>query len=115
MDRGRRAMASERVIFMHIPKAAGQTVYGIVGRQYRRGEILILKGNVGEIAPQRSEASAARIILGHIPFGLHKALDGPSTYVTFLREPVSRVRSLYRYIATNPKHPLHHRVAGTTM
>jgi hypothetical protein len=107
-------MDTEQIIFMHIPKAAGQTVYGIIGRQYRREEILILKGNVGEIESPPSDA-AAKIILGHVPFGFHRYLDGPSTYVTFLREPISRVHSLYRYIATSPRHHLHDRVSGVTL
>jgi len=103
-----------QIIFMHIPKAAGQTLYGIIGRQYRRQEILILKGNVGEVEPPPRD-TAAKIIVGHVPFGFHRYLDRPSTYVTFLREPVSRIRSLYRYIATSPRHHLHDSVSGVTL
>jgi hypothetical protein len=109
-------MNTERVIFIHIPKAAGQTIYAIAGRQYRRDEILILGARVGQVSPPTLEqAVGAKIILGHIHFGLHQHLDGENTYVTFLREPVSRVLSLYRYIATSPRHHLHAQVVNTTL
>lgn len=109
-------MNTERVIFIHIPKAAGQTIYGIVGRQYRRDEILILRGSVGQVSPPTIEqAAGAKIILGHVHFGLHQHLGGENTYVTFLREPVSRVLSLYRYIGSSTRHHLHAQVANATM
>ena len=109
-------MRTERVIFMHIPKAAGQTIYGIVGRQYPRDEILILGERLGQVSPPTVEqAAGAKIILGHVHFGLHQHLDGENTYVTFLREPVSRVLSLYRYIATSTRHHLHAQVVNTTL
>jgi hypothetical protein len=50
------------------------------------------------------------MILGHVHYGLHTHINGPSTYITLLREPVSRVLSLYRYIAASPQHHLHDRV-----
>jgi Galactose-3-O-sulfotransferase len=109
-------MSTERIIFIHIPKAAGQTIHAIVGRQYRRDEILILGERVGQVSPPTIEqAAGAKIILGHVHFGLHQYLDGENTYVTFLREPVSRVLSLYRYIATSTRHHLHAQVVNTTL
>ena len=101
---------------MHIPKAAGQTIYGIVGRQYPRPEVLILGGRLGQTSlPPIDDARRAKIILGHVHYGLHRHLDGDNTYVTLLREPVPRVLSLYRYIAMSPQHYLHEQVANATL
>jgi hypothetical protein len=98
----------ERVIFIHIPKAAGSTVRNIVARQYRPEEIVALKDRVGHVPSLPLEKAAqARIILGHVHYGIHEQLPGSSTYVTLLRDPVSRVASLYRYILSNKKHHLH--------
>ncbi|MGH9890427.1 MAG: hypothetical protein ACREA0_00265 [bacterium] len=102
---------SERVIFIHVPKAAGRTVHSIAARQYSRGEILPVEGRLGHTPPLSLEhAARAKIIIGLVDYGLHENLPGVSTYATMLREPVSRVLSLYRYIATNPRHYLHDQV-----
>lgn len=65
-------------------------------------------GPVGQpvVIPQAGR-QALRLIRGHISFGIDAQLDIPATYVTFLRDPVSRVISLHRYIVENPRHHLH--------
>jgi hypothetical protein len=106
-------MDTEQVIFIHVPKAAGQTMRAILARQYPRQEVLAIEGRLG-LARLRSleETKQTRIFIGHIHYGFHRQLQGTSTYVTILREPVSRVLSLYRYIATSPRHHLHEQVAN---
>ncbi|SRR6266545_19635 len=104
-------MKSKQLIFIHIPKAAGQTINSIVARQYPRRQILHMEGRLGKTqVPSVEDASQAKIFLGHLHYGFHEHLQGASTYVTVVREPVSRVLSLYRYIATNPQHHLHEQV-----
>ncbi|WP_255348285.1 sulfotransferase family 2 domain-containing protein [Halothece sp. PCC 7418] len=39
--------------------------------------------------------------MGHFCYGIHKFLPYPYTYITFLREPISRLLSLYRYSKLN--------------
>jgi Sulfotransferase family len=103
---------ANRVIFIHIPKAAGQTVNSIVARQYPRDQILHVKGSVGEARVLNSvAASRAKLVTGHVHFGVHREFHGASSYMTMLRDPVSRVLSLYRYIVSKPQHTLHSRVA----
>ncbi len=105
-------MPIEHVIYIHIPKAAGRTMHSIISRQYRRDEIIAIEGGVGKIElPPFVDGVGLRMVVGHVHYGLHERLPGISSYVTLLREPVSRVLSLYRYIATNPKHYLHKDVA----
>jgi hypothetical protein len=60
--------------------------------------------------PER-ERAAARLVAGHMAFGLHEAFPGPTTYVTMLRDPVERIFSLVRSIRSRPDHPLHHLIA----
>lgn len=43
-----------------------------------------------------------RIFMGHFCFGVHRMLDFPVIYITFLREPASRLISLYHYSRNNP-------------
>ena len=61
------------------------------------------------------DTSQLRVIWGHISFGIGELLDFPTTYVTFVREPVARVVSVHRYIVENPKHPLHEPVSGMSL
>ena len=102
------------MIFIHVPKAAGQTIRSIVGRQYPREEILDTTDEAGaDESGQLEDVASIKIFLGHLHYGFHQKLQSASTYVTMLREPVSRVLSLYRYVATTPSHHLHEYVLRT--
>ena len=103
-------MYTEQVIFIHIPKAAGQTMRSVLARQYPRHGVVATNGGIIPTG-NLERADSPRIWMGHLHYGFHEHLRGASVYVTMLREPVSRVLSLYRYIATNARHPLHHHVA----
>lgn len=105
-------MSEDRIIFVHIPKAAGQTFISVLRRQYRRG-LATYKGplTAGKVDFDRDVASA-QVVAGHFPYGLHTSLPGTWCYATFLREPVSRVISLYRFVKSNPSHHLHDVVAS---
>jgi hypothetical protein len=109
-------MATDHIVFMHIPKAAGQTMYAILARQYQRDEILRIEGGIGEThAPDPERARRAKLIAGHIDYGFHRHLEGTTTYLTILREPVARVLSLCRYIAATPHHGLNKEMTRQTL
>lgn len=96
------------MILIHIPRTAGQTLNGIVGRNYAPSEVLTYPGSVGdELSTAGIDTQALRVVRGHVTYGIHTELDVPYEYATFLRRPLSRVVSLHRYIVQNPKHPLH--------
>ncbi len=46
-------------------------------------------------------------VAGHFPYGFHKQFSCEHTYITFLRNPVDRVVSLFYQIKNIPQHPLH--------
>jgi len=46
-----------------------------------------------------------QVFQGHMPFGLHRKLKAPATYMTMLREPVDRVISEYYYRVNRLQHP----------
>ncbi len=50
------------------------------------------------LPPER--LSRVRVVLGHMRFGIHEAVPGPSTYITILRDPLDRVLSGYHHRAT---------------
>jgi hypothetical protein len=102
---GRDGMQNETIIFLHIPKTAGTTLRRIIDRQYRPQEIYStdptpLQPSASlEAFKQLSTAERAqiRLLRGHLPFGVHTFVPGPSTYFTVLRDPVERVLSYYYF------------------
>lgn len=93
-------------IFFHIPKTGGQSLHNLISREYRNRSILnthcgLLTRSVWQnfIRPLESCPIPLRphydIVIGHMKFGVHELLRGPSRYITFLRDPVKRFVSYY--------------------
>ena len=81
-------------VFLHIPKTAGSTLKWVLAHEYP-GEATIH----GDNAPFRNvirqlqnmdpdQLELVRLYSAHVPFGVHWYLPKPSSYFTFLREPV---------------------------
>jgi glycosyltransferase involved in cell wall biosynthesis len=96
-----------RAVFLHIPKTAGSTLLRILEREYEGQPTFRLYGDVDTgIQALRSmteeERRQLRLVVGHMGFGIHRFLPGPSTYVTLLRDPVERIVSHYHYVKAHP-------------
>lgn len=113
--------ANETLIFLHLPKAGGMTLHGILERRYPRKQIYTIDGahparSVEQFqALPQAERARFRLVKGHLPFGLHHAVPNPSTYITFLRNPVERVISQYYYAKSRPEHYLYARLNSAGM
>lgn len=106
------------VLFLHIPKAGGQTLGEYVYNHCRDAEAraasvadtldagvaylnygflkepgLVVPEHVRRLLGRRD----LRAVIGHFCFGLHEHVARPHVYVTLLRDPVERVVSLYHY------------------
>jgi hypothetical protein len=92
------------LIFMHIPKTAGITLRTIISNQYKPEEVInTFHHETGfETIVQQVRTENIKCLLSHHPFGIHKMLNKPFTYVTMLRDPVDRVISAYYYLHKNP-------------
>jgi glycosyltransferase involved in cell wall biosynthesis len=96
-----------RVVFLHIPKTAGSTMSRILEREYGGQPSFRLYGDIEARvraleAMAEDERRALRRVGGHMGFGIHRFLPGPSVYVTLLRDPVDRIVSHYQYVLTHP-------------
>jgi Sulfotransferase family len=110
IDFGNRAPADQLLLFLHIPKAGGTTLNGIINQQYPKAKAFHLNGinNRSQLAQlSLRQRQSLKIIRGHFAFGLHRFLSAPSTYFTFLRDPVKRVISHYQYVRRSPSVPGH--------
>jgi hypothetical protein len=111
------ALKTKALLFLHIHKTAGTTLHRIIEREYNPFQVYTIEGRMIEWSinhfkklPQQRRA-ALRVVKGHMSFGLHEFLPQPSTYITFLRDPVERSISSYYYAKGNPLNPFHKRIA----
>jgi hypothetical protein len=100
---------NETLLFLHIPKTAGSTMYKVLERQYSRAKTLRLESSQIDRFKTLPAAQRGRyrVIEGHLYFGFHRYIPGASTYITFLRRPVERVLSFYYYARSTPDHYLY--------
>jgi len=110
-------------IFLHIPKSAGQTLFQILNREYKHANIYTFQGGRQRLANSIIEfknlpiveCHKYRLLRGHVKFGIHHLIERPFTYITILRDPVSRILSHYHYVLRTPAHALHELVVSTGM
>jgi hypothetical protein len=105
--------SEQAVVFLHVLKTAGTTLHRIIERQYRPEQTYSVGLVEGESLAGLAELSETRrakirMLRGHMGFGVHRFLPGPSTYVTILRDPVERVISYYYFVLRTPDHYFHH-------
>ena len=105
------------LIFLHIPKTAGQTLHFVSLRNYPEHETIhrnILDRPFDEEMERipLEERSRARLLWGHMPYGVHRHMPRRCEYITVIREPIVRVISVYKHILKSPGHELHDRVVG---
>jgi hypothetical protein len=106
-------------IFLHIPKTAGSTFSFHIQKNLKENERLLLTYDLLCINSRRPPMDAQvyrnkaweymskisreekrniKVIYGHIvPYGIHKLFDRPARYITIFRDPVKRVKSIYKY------------------
>jgi hypothetical protein len=108
------------LLFLHVPKAAGSSLAGVVYREYSSEafptipECALHEGvmyypGTGFFKSPDNDTQVrkwlpclgrhpVRAVTGHFPFGLHEHVQGHSTYLTMVREPAARITSLYRHL-----------------
>jgi hypothetical protein len=108
-------MNTENLIFLHIPKAAGSTLHGVLERHYESGEYLTITfpEQLKSFMESNTELrSKVRLLKGHMPYGMHEYLVGETKYITLLRNPVDRIVSHFYYVKRMPEHYLHKYVSS---
>jgi Sulfotransferase family len=102
------------LVFMHIPKTAGTTLYPSLQWNYPPHQTLHIDIPKNEMHRMESVPldyrSSLRLLHGHFAFGIHKYVPRSCRYVTVLREPVARVVSAYKHVLKRTGHEYHERV-----
>lgn len=101
------------VLFVHIPKTAGISLYAAMAKWFGPGHSLRYPRSTEEFKQHflrlsDEELHRYRLIAGHfnLPFWLRRDLGG-RVVVALVREPVERALSTYRFITSWPGHPRH--------
>jgi hypothetical protein len=105
------------VVFLHIPRTGGQTLYAVLARQYPYSRTIAITGPLAPSIPLPEDANSIRPVLirGHMPYGVHQQLEIEPLYITVLRNPIDRVISTYRFARRFPDHPLHRQLHESRM
>lgn len=115
------AQAEQAIIFLHLPKCGGTTLNRIIEWEYNPLRIFSVDpifflwsfNRVNRWPKDR--LAQMQVFKGHMPFGLHRKLPQPATYITFLRNPIDRVISAYYFVRNYKLHPKHHLVSRMTL
>jgi hypothetical protein len=109
------------VVFLHLRKTGGTSYRQIVLRHVPRAQRVHLDAPTLARAIEKWAAlpnhrrTGATCLHGHLPFGVHRLLPGPVTYLTLLRDPIERVVSAYFYALRRPEERLHELLVRTGM
>jgi hypothetical protein len=98
------------VVFLHLPKTGGMTLKSALRYRYRSQAVFLeeLSDPMGGVAKVPDEdLRRARVVMGHLHYGVHRYIPQECEYITVLREPVKRVPSMYHYARRKQTHRLH--------
>ncbi|HYI22381.1 MAG TPA: hypothetical protein VEX62_07065 [Candidatus Limnocylindrales bacterium] len=96
------------LLFLHIPKTAGTSLVRELDLHFRADARLHLYDPSPDSIhpddfpglPYESRARL-RFVAGHFEYGIHELIPRPARYITILRDPVDRIRSLYDHFRSN--------------
>jgi hypothetical protein len=108
--RNTRPATNRCIIFLHLPKTAGETLRRTFKWKY--GSEMLHLHTLTEPAESLeqvplSKRRNARVLTGHLHYGVHEYIPQRCEYITLLREPVARVISFYYYILGRTDHYRH--------
>jgi hypothetical protein len=115
------AQSDKALIFLHLPKCGGTTLNRIIEWEYDPRRIFSIDPIFFLWSYQKlnrlpaNRLAKMQVLKGHMPFGIHRKLPQPFTYITFLRDPVERVISAYYFAKNYLLHPKHRWISKLTL
>lgn len=91
------ALQITRVVFMHSPKTGGTTLHHLLLSAFAEGEVCPERFNGLKNHPAGCLAEY-RFFSGHYDLASCQLIPGEKRIITFLREPVARLVSLYNFL-----------------
>ena len=103
--------AADHIIFHHVPKTAGTTLYSVIDSSYL-GRIHTISGNQTEHESSKNDfanlplelRNEIDLLKGHRTFGMHALFSGSVKYFTVLRKPAQRhISGYYQLLKVKPE------------
>lgn len=104
-------------MFLHIPKTAGVSVRSLVAERHPGLRCGFVYKPVDQLTDREiRRLRVAEVVYGHYSFGFHNQLGVDGRYVTFVREPVARVLSMFDQFSKVDDNPFYRRISdGETL
>ena len=87
-----------KVVFLHIPKTAGQSVHHFLTTNFPKDSIFPARVNSQTLDYTVDEIKKYNIYSGHFNMSLLEIVDQPKFVFTILRKPIDRILSYYFYL-----------------
>lgn len=87
-----------KVIFLHIPKTAGQSVHAALVNAFGKDNVCPARVNDQLRRFSITELNRYQVFSGHFDWALLDCIKGPKYVFTILREPIDRILSFYFYL-----------------
>ncbi len=85
------------LFFVHVPKAAGNSIRHFLARCFPAGATRWLRHDMDSLVPNRLELGQHACYAGHEVYRYAESLPHPPVVITILREPVDRAVSTYYF------------------
>jgi len=87
-----------KIIFLHIPKTAGQSVHAALVKAYGKDAVCPARVNHQLRNLSIRELNSYKVFSGHLDWSMLDCITGPKYVFTILREPMDRILSFYFYL-----------------
>lgn len=107
-----------KCVFIHIPRTAGTSIRIYAERVLGEAAILPVYGDDitnAEAVIKSAPLEKLQMVRGHMTTRCLEWIPEGWKRVTFVRNPIDRVASLYRYIRRDGRHPIHSDVMKMTL
>ena len=90
---------SSPLIFLHIPKCGGMSLFSALSETFGPQIADLYDDSQRSLGRARLKLmdTTKSVYCGHFSFGLHEWIGREASYVSFVRDPISRLKSLYGY------------------
>ena len=93
---GLRPHNEEKIVYLHIPKCGGTTLHSLLEAWYGKDAVHRERHN-GLYFYASSQLASKRVFSGHYDFYSTQLVPGRKIIISFLRDPVDRLISLYNF------------------
>ena len=86
------------IVFLHIPKTAGQTIHNELARAVGQKGVSPIRVHTQAQSPEAQLPAGYRLYSGHIDWGALDQIPQPRFVFSILRDPRERIASFYFYL-----------------